>query len=224
MAPYRFRVQSLAIDQELFSLEVFDQFEKTIDVFLDTLSGQTDLDLTNDKVPLYGRIWPSAIRLSEYFFQQHRSSMAGKRVLEIGCGLALPSIVAARMGADVVATDYLAEIGTLLSRNMLLNNTPHISYQLCDYRACPKDSWPPFDFILASEVTYERQYFAPLIAFLQQVATKGSTIYLADPLRTHHSELIREIELCGQFALTHIDCPLGSKKDGDMCRILCLTK
>ena len=35
---------------------------------------------------------------------------AGKRVLELGCGLALPSILASRCGADATASDALSTL------------------------------------------------------------------------------------------------------------------
>jgi predicted nicotinamide N-methyase len=156
--------------------------------------------------------------------EQQQGKLSGTRVLEVGCGLALPSLVAARMGAHVVATDYLAEIGALLQQNIALNGSCDIVYELCDYRTPPYPTWSSFDFILASEVTYEQCYFAPLIAFLKQVAGPATTIYLADPLRTHHAALISCIEESGQFAVSHYDRLMGPPEQQAVCRILCLRK
>lgn len=48
--------------------------------------------------------WPSASVLA-WFLWVHRESFVNKRILEIGCGTALPGILAAKLGADVVLSD-----------------------------------------------------------------------------------------------------------------------
>ena len=54
-------------------------------------------------LPYWAERWPSGIALAEHLAAH---DLRGARVLEIGCGLGLPSLVAARLGADVVATDW----------------------------------------------------------------------------------------------------------------------
>ena len=53
--------------------------------------------------PLFGMCWPSGMALAARLAQ--RDVRAGERILEIGCGLALPSLVAHRRGADITASD-----------------------------------------------------------------------------------------------------------------------
>lgn len=43
--------------------------------------------------------------LSFRFLWLHRDSFVGKRILEIGCGTALPGILAAKLGANVILSD-----------------------------------------------------------------------------------------------------------------------
>lgn len=48
--------------------------------------------------------WPSATILA-WFLWMHRENFAEKRILEIGCGTALPGILASKLGANVILSD-----------------------------------------------------------------------------------------------------------------------
>ena len=56
--------------------------------------------------PYWAELWPCARALAAHLATL---DLAGVRVLELGCGLALPSLVAALRGADVVASDVSAD-------------------------------------------------------------------------------------------------------------------
>jgi release factor glutamine methyltransferase len=55
------------------------------------------------------------------FFHRAIDVRAGERVLEIGAGLGLTAVLAAKAGAAVVATDVLAEAVEVIRQNALLN-------------------------------------------------------------------------------------------------------
>ena len=69
-------------------------------------------------LPYWAELWPSAVALARALGERE---LEGSRVLELGCGLALPSIVAARRGAEVVATDWSPDALTFASRNAARN-------------------------------------------------------------------------------------------------------
>src|SRR5688572_7285888 len=52
--------------------------------------------------PYWALTWPSGLALAEELAGRE---LSGLRLLELGCGLAVPSLVAARRGASVLATD-----------------------------------------------------------------------------------------------------------------------
>src|SRR6266536_793374 len=69
-------------------------------------------------LPYWAQLWPSAIVLARATARLHP---AGRRVLELGCGLGLPSIAAALEGASVLATDWSADAVAFAAANASRN-------------------------------------------------------------------------------------------------------
>ena len=107
-------------------------------------------------------------------------ALRGLRVVELGCGLAVPSIAAARAGAAVLATDACAEALALVARNAHANDV-RIETATVDW-AEPDElvRRAPFDLVLAADVLYERASVAPLLSLLPRLAPEA---WLADPGR-----------------------------------------
>ena len=64
-------------------------------------------------LPYWAELWPSGVALAEHVGER---DLAGRRVLELGAGLGLPSLAAALRGADVLATDWADDAVALLAR------------------------------------------------------------------------------------------------------------
>ena len=60
----------------------------------------------------------------------------GKRILELGCGMALSSLLINRRGGNITATDYHPQAGIFLKKNTELNEDADIPFFLpdCEYR------------------------------------------------------------------------------------------
>src|SRR5579885_2021506 len=56
-------------------------------------------------LPYWAELWPSGVALARFVAGLE---LEGTRVLELGCGLGLPSLAAALRGADVLASDWAA--------------------------------------------------------------------------------------------------------------------
>ena len=107
--------------------------------------------------------------------------LRGRRVVELGCGLAVPSIVAARAGAAVLATDSSAEALTLVERNAAENDL-HFETAVVNWEEPEKlVQRAPFDLVLAADVLYERASVAPLLSLLPRLSREA---WLADPGRS----------------------------------------
>ena len=128
-------------------------------------------------VPYWSVLWRSGVALAR---ELDRVALAGLRVVELGCGLGVPSIAAARAGATVLATDGCAEALALLARNAELNEVPIETATVDWARPGELVGRGPFDLALAADVLYERAGVAPLLSLLPRLAPEA---WLADPDR-----------------------------------------
>ena len=128
-------------------------------------------------VPYWAVLWRSGVALARELAD---AQLRRRRVVELGCGLGLPSLVAARAGADVLATDEDPEALELLERNARENGVT-VTTARADWRD-PGDliARGPFDVALAADVLYEREAGAALVALLPRLAGE---VWLADPGR-----------------------------------------
>ncbi len=127
-------------------------------------------------LPYWAELWPAARSLASVLPDR----LEGVRVLELGCGLGLPSLVAARRGAEVVATDWADQALELLATNAARNGV-RLARRNLDWTRPPADlvAAPP-DLVVAADVAYEQRNVEPLAALLEAL---GAVTLLADPGR-----------------------------------------
>lgn len=130
---------------------------------------------------LFGQIWPAGKVLAE---AMSVFEIAGKRILEVGCGLALSSLVLKRREADITASDHHPLAEMFLVQNALRNGLAKITYQNLDW-AKPDPGLGRFDLIIGSDVLYERGHSASLAAVLRRHAKPSAEIVITDPGRGH---------------------------------------
>ncbi|KAF7698267.1 methyltransferase-like protein 23 isoform X1 [Silurus meridionalis] len=134
--------------------------------------GTQALTVSVPEVPAaqYGMyVWPCAVVLAQYVWSS-KEKIHRQSVLELGAGVSLPGIVAAKCGAHVTLSDS-AEIPLCLENSRRcceLNGLPEvpvvgltwgeISPALC--------SLPPVDIILGSDVFYDPEDFEDVLVTL----------------------------------------------------------
>jgi predicted nicotinamide N-methyase len=127
--------------------------------------------------PYWAVLWRSGVALAR---ELDGVALRGLRVVELGCGLAVPSLAAARAGATVLATDACAEALTVVARNASANDV-RIETAIVDWtKPDVLVRRAPFDLVLAADVLYERASVAPLLSLLPRL---GREAWLADPGR-----------------------------------------
>ena len=137
-------------------------------------------------MPYWSVLWRGGLALA---CELDGVALRGLRVVELGCGLAVPSIVAARAGAAVLATDACPEALALVAHNADANDV-RIETATVDW-AKPDElvRRAPFDLVLAADVLYERASVAPLLSLLPRLAPEA---WLADPGRPAAGVFIEE--------------------------------
>lgn len=127
--------------------------------------------------PYWSVLWRSGVALAR---ELEGEALRGLRVVELGCGLAVPSIAAARVGADVLATDSDAEALELVAQNARANDA-RVETATVDWgEPDALVSRAPFDLVLAADVLYETDSVTPLLSLLPRLAPE---VWLADPGR-----------------------------------------
>jgi predicted nicotinamide N-methyase len=127
--------------------------------------------------PYWAVLWRSGVALAR---ELEREPLPGLSVVELGCGLGVPSLAAARGGASVLATDSAPEALELVARSARANSL-RVETALVDW-AEPGNlvRRAPFDVVLAADVLYERRSVAQLLSLLPRLAPLA---LLADPGR-----------------------------------------
>lgn len=120
----------------------------------------------------------------------------GRRILELGCGMALSSLLLNRRGGDITATDYHPEAGVFLLANTRLNEDSDIPFFRADWNDTFGDH-EHFDLIIGSDVLYERSHLEPLARFIQNFAKPLCEIILVDPGRKQQGAFKREMAELG---------------------------
>jgi len=138
--------------------------------------------------PYWAVLWRSGVALAH---ELDGAPLRGVRVIELGCGLALPSLAAARAGAQVLATDEAPEALALVERNAEENGL-RLSTALADWMQ--PDALlrrGPFDVVLAADVLYERSSVAALLDLLPRLAPEA---WVADPGRPAAAAFLEQAE------------------------------
>ena len=166
-----------------------------IDIHLCTLRNKQEFDdpagiaeklgISSASWPLFGVIWPSSLVLAHYISDYSTSS---KRILEIGCGMALSSLVLNQQSADITATDYHPEAAKFLLRNTLLNGEQPIAYEQTDW-ADGHDNLGLFDLIIGRDLMYEEQHVALLANFIEDHSKPKCEVIIVDPGRGRKNKL-----------------------------------
>jgi len=112
-------------------------------------------------LPYWAELWPAARALVEAL-----PDVDGLRVVELGCGLGLPSLVAAAKGATVTATDWSGDAIALLRENAARNGLA-LRAEVRDWREPWSDR---FDLALAADVLYERRNVEPVLERMREIA------------------------------------------------------
>jgi len=128
-------------------------------------------------LPYWAHLWGSAVALARAL---GRELSPGCRVLELGCGLGLPSIAAARAGARVTASDWSRQAVEATTANAARNGV-ELETLLADWdQPEPLVERAPWDLVIAADVLYQRKKEKTLLALLPRL---GCTVLLAEPGR-----------------------------------------
>jgi predicted nicotinamide N-methyase len=139
--------------------------------------------------PYWASAWPSGTVLAQAVAE--RDDLRGRRVVELGCGIGMPSVAAARGGAEVLATDASAEAVVYAAHNLALNGLQG------DVAVATWDDLEalggPWDLVLGADVLYLQANAEQLAALLPHVVAPGGEAWIADPGRSGCKDFLARV-------------------------------
>ncbi|MCP4806379.1 MAG: histidine kinase [Proteobacteria bacterium] len=189
MAKIRFLCQTIEVaehDVHVITLRDRQQFEDD--------GGEAErLGISEASWPLFGVVWDSSRVLAEMMSTQ---DVEGLRILEVGSGIGLASLVLNRRGADITATDQHPRAPGLLARNTALNEDPPIPFVRAGW-ADESDELGTFDLLVGSDLLYDPGAAALLAAFVDRHGKERCEFILVDPGRGYVSKLRKALQARG---------------------------
>ncbi len=199
------------IQQKLSLIEIILSL-KNRDWHITAASNQSaifDIAEDLDHFPYGYLLWESAIGLAQ-FMEVEPSRVAGKRVLELGAGLGLSSMVARSLGAEVWQTDHLPGVLAVARHNSQQNEIEGIQQFSADWRTWRHTE--QYDVLLGADILYEKQIQFALEQVFRTALAPHGTLLLSDPQRSQSFLFIAELENRGwRFSMETLQvCSKGS--------------
>ena len=150
----------------------------------------------DERLPYWADLWPSGMALAA---ELGEIEITGGLILELGAGLALPSLVALARGAQPLATDWYAVALAFARANAAAAGLGKLDTLEVDWSHPPDELFDrgPFDLIIGADVAYEPRHAAQLATVLDGVAGPATGILIADPRRPDANALVRALSGSG---------------------------
>jgi predicted nicotinamide N-methyase len=145
----------------------------------EALLNEDDFD-HEEFLPYWAELWASGVALAH---DMAGRALRGVNVLELGCGLGLPSIAAALAGGRVLATDWSLDAVRATAANAALNDVQVETMQVAWAAPDALVERAPWRYVIASDVLYEPRNVEQLLDLLPRLVDKSGRVLIADPGR-----------------------------------------
>ena len=198
MPPYATKLETIVVDD--ISLNIASLADRN--QFYDPDQEAKKLGISDSMWPISGLVWPSGAVLARVI---NRLNLTNLRVLEVGCGIGIASLVAAHKKADITASDYHPIVEPLLIKNAKENDIDGIKYIHGNWHH-PISNHKKFDLIIGSDLLYEAGNAEILSVYIScHLALRGRVI-LIDPGRRMSGRIKKSMEAVGfQYTKTKLD-------------------
>ncbi|RZA06538.1 MAG: hypothetical protein EOP11_10085 [Proteobacteria bacterium] len=187
---YETIVEEIRLGSHALEIEKLKSLDETIDGFFALYEKTGREELFEDLCPYFGVPWPAGTALAHYVAER-AAAWPGKKVLELACGLALPTLVLAKIltgqEASFVATDLHPDVPEFFRRNLARNNL-RASYRALDWRKERGEA----DIILGSDLLYDRHQPPALLRFLAE--STWEEVILSDPQRPYWDAFVGDVK------------------------------
>lgn len=150
----------------------------------------------DERLPYWADLWPSGRVLAAELAGR---PIAGARILELGAGLSLPSLVALARGARPLATDWYPVALEFARANAASAGLGALETLVVDWSHPPAELFMrgPYDLVVGADIAYERRHADQLAGLIAAIAGPATAIMIADPRRPDANALVSALEDSG---------------------------
>jgi predicted nicotinamide N-methyase len=164
----------------------------------------------DERLPYWAELWPAARALARLLLEEPWLPSAA---IELGCGVALPSLALQSRGVQVLATDYYEDALLFARYNARARGVGELPTMLLDWRRPPPD-FRRFPLVIAADVLYEQRNVDSLLSLLPRIVEDRGEVLLADPERIHLARFLEDAASSG-WLIEHLpdrleDAPAGN--------------
>lgn len=197
MTDVRFRYQS----NEFGDYDIHYRSLKNRNQFEDINGVAEALGISSASWPLFGMVWQSGEVLAQLMADY---DLDNRRILEVGCGVGLASLVLNKRMANISATDIHPLANEYLGHNTALNHDREIPFFRTDWDDLQDGSHGDFDLVIASDVLYESPHDKLLSLFIEYYAKATSEVIIVDAGRGFGNRFTKHMAANG-FRVEQLD-------------------
>jgi predicted nicotinamide N-methyase len=189
-------VQNYQLKHETITVNNIDYLIRSLkdrQQFFDFEQRAEALGISSATWSLFGVVWPAAQILAATV---SILELDGKRVLEIGCGIGLSSIILHKMGINITASDYHPLAKEFLDENVLSNNMLPIKFQTGNWEA-ENPLLGEYDMIIGSDILYEPAHSESVSRFIDIHSGSNVEVIIVDPNRGNRAKFTKKMIALG---------------------------
>ncbi len=185
MSNLRFKYQTI----EFGLIDIHVKTLRSKQEYYDKYNVASNLGIHEAVWSLFGVIWPSSKILAHHM---HDFDTKNKKILEVGCGMALTSLMLNHRDDDISATDYHPEVESFLEQNTLLNHDKKIPYIRIDWEDT-NNQLGTYDLIIGSDLLYQPDHINLLSSFINRHANQKCEVIIVDPGRGNYNKFSKNM-------------------------------
>ncbi len=156
-----------------------------------TVYEQNLLEDQRTPFPYWAKIWASSLALTSYL-KKNQDLVNGKRVIEIGAGIGLPSFTIAQWAATIIISDHALEAVKLMQQNIVHCRLTNITAMCLDWNHFPEEI--KAEVVLLSDINYAPEQFSPLLTLIHRFLAEGAVVIISTPQRIMGASFVEAIQ------------------------------
>lgn len=189
MDHYLLKHETIAVNNVDYSIRSLKDRQQ----FYDHQQRAEALGISSATWSLFGVVWPASRVLAATV---SLLTLDDRRILEIGCGIALSSIVLHKMGFNITASDYHPLAKEFLDSNISSNDFTPIKFETGNWEA-ENPLLGEFDLIIGSDVLYEPAHSESVSRFIDIHSSNNVDVIIVDPNRGNRAKFTKNMIALG---------------------------